>query len=142
LSNKKCFLHESRNDLIVFPYKICQFALIPSSKKNLHKNIINRLNLMLSLGFEDEVKALLMRKNFSIHWSSMRCIGYSSMFKYLNNEISYSQLISEILNSTFQLAKRQMTWIKNWRSLNYLDAENRQFSITTLLTILNKYKYI
>lgn len=97
---------------------------------------------MLESGFEDEVKMILSNKNIHENLPSMRCVGYRQMYKYLTNKISYSQLVYEIMKSTVFLAKRQMTWIRSWRSLYYLDSENKNLAIDTLLTILNKQKHI
>jgi len=125
-----------------FLHNICQFALIPKNKHTLHNNIKLRLRTMLDLGFEEEVKMLLSKKNMHESLPSMRCVGYRQMYKYLNNQINYSQLVYEIIKATIFLAKRQMTWIRSWSSLHYLDSENKNLAVNTLLTILNKRKYI
>ncbi|CAL4044002.1 tRNA dimethylallyltransferase [Buchnera aphidicola (Anoecia corni)] len=125
-----------------FLHNICQFALIPKNKHTLYNNIKLRLKIMLESGFEDEVKIILSKKNVHENLPSMRCVGYRQMYKYLTNKINYSQLVCEIMKATVFLAKRQMTWIRSWSSLYYLDSENKKLAINTLLTILNKQKYI
>ncbi|WP_158342113.1 tRNA (adenosine(37)-N6)-dimethylallyltransferase MiaA [Buchnera aphidicola] len=140
---KKSSLIENNMDINEkFLDNICQFALIPKNKHTLYNNIKIRLQTMLESGFEDEVKMILSKKNIHENLPSMRCVGYRQMYKYLTNKINYNQLVHEIMKATVFLAKRQMTWIRSWKSLYYLDSENKNLATDTLLTVLNKQQYI
>ena len=55
----------------------------------------------------------------------MRCVGYRQVWQFLENPDSNSQadLIFKGIAATRQLAKRQITWLKNNKVLN-ADCQN------------------
>lgn len=116
-----------------FEYTVYKFAMIPSTKKWLHNNIEARFKHMLTIGFEKEVEWLIHRGGLTLELSSMRCVGYRQMWLYLNNEITYNQMICSSIKATKQLAKRQMTWLNKWENLIYLKSKNNELSIQFIL---------
>jgi tRNA dimethylallyltransferase len=41
----------------------------------------------------------------------------------LSGEISYDEMVYRGICATRQLAKRQMTWLRGWESVHWLDSE-------------------
>jgi tRNA dimethylallyltransferase len=46
------------------------------------------------------------------------------MWQYLQGEIDYDEMVERGIIATRQLAKRQITWLRSWPDLNWLDTED------------------
>ncbi len=99
-------------------------AIAPSSRELLRKRIRQRFEAMLAMGFEAEVKALKSRDDLHLDLPSMRCVGYRQMWQYLDGHWSYDEMVERGVIATAQLAKRQMTWLRGWESVNWLDSDD------------------
>lgn len=108
------------------PYQFCQFALSPNDRTILHHRIEQRFDAMLDSGFEHEVATLMARGDLSLAMPSMRCVGYRQMWQYLSGELDASEMRYRGIVATRQLAKRQLTWLKGWPELTWLDSEDPQ----------------
>lgn len=108
------------------PYNIKQFAIAPSEKSVLHKRIEQRFDLMLKAGFEQEVQALYDRGDLHLDLPSMRCVGYRQMWEYLEGKMDYDEMVFRGVVATRQLAKRQMTWLKGWKDVTWLESRNEE----------------
>ncbi len=96
-----------------FPYHKISIALIPSDRSQLHLRIAERFEAMLSHGLIDEVQSIRQRFSLSIESPSMRCVGYRQTCLYLDNKINSADLHDMGVAATRQLAKRQLTWLRN-----------------------------
>ncbi|MDU7370502.1 MAG: tRNA (adenosine(37)-N6)-dimethylallyltransferase MiaA [Klebsiella michiganensis] len=105
------------------PYKVHQFAIAPASRELLHQRIEQRFHQMLASGFEAEVRALFARGDLHTDMPSIRCVGYRQMWSYLNGEIPYDEMVYRGVCATRQLAKRQVTWLRGWEGIHWLDSE-------------------
>lgn len=104
-------------------------ALIPNDRKILHELIEKRFFRMITLGFIEEVHELKKLNTMSPNLSSMRSVGYRQAWKYLDGEYSYIEFVNKTLAATRQLAKRQLTWIRNWKKPIPLVNSNQNFKI-------------
>jgi len=104
------------------PYNIKQFAIAPSEKSVLHARIEQRFHLMLKAGFEQEVRALYERGDLHLDLPSMRCVGYRQMWEYLQGTLDYEEMVFRGIVATRQLAKRQMTWLRGWQNITWLES--------------------
>ena len=91
-------------------------AIAPEDRSVLHHRIEQRLTIMLKEGFIDEVKALRERGDLSLDTPSMRSVGYRQIWQYLDGELEMEEMMFRSLVATRQLAKRQLTWLRNWQS--------------------------
>lgn len=109
-----------------FPYEAIQFAIAPNDRKVLHKAIETRFKAMLGLGFVEEVKKLKSRDDLHLELPSMRCVGYRQCWQHLDGEYDYETMVEKAIVATRQLAKRQLTWLRGWPDLIWLEsgAEN------------------
>ncbi|MCY4045753.1 MAG: tRNA (adenosine(37)-N6)-dimethylallyltransferase MiaA [Cellvibrionales bacterium] len=109
-----------------FPYDVCQLALGFVDRSQLHAKIAERFEIMLSNGFEDEVRALRARGDLTLALPSMRAVGYRQMWMYQEGAYGYQEMKEKSLAATRQLAKRQFTWLKSWQNVNwfYTDADD------------------
>ncbi|MDI9472555.1 MAG: tRNA (adenosine(37)-N6)-dimethylallyltransferase MiaA [Tissierellia bacterium] len=78
----------------------------------LHERIERRTKRMLEEGLIEEVQGLL-ETGFTGREPAMKGIGYRECIRYLQGEMSLSQLETSIVVSTRRYAKRQLTWIRN-----------------------------
>lgn len=104
------------------PYDVVQFAIAPRERKVLHDLIAQRFRLMLQQGFIDEVTQLKTRSDLHLDLPSMRCVGYRQCWQYLNGEFDYDTMVEKAVAATRQLAKRQLTWLRSWPELNWLES--------------------
>jgi tRNA dimethylallyltransferase len=103
---------------------ILQFAIAPSDRKTLHQRIELRFNQMIGQDFKQEVIALRERGDLHDDLPSIRCVGYRQMWQHLDGEIDHDEMIFRGVCATRQLAKRQLTWLRNWPEINWLEMED------------------
>jgi len=106
-----------------FAYPVHQFAIAPTERAVLHQRIALRFDQMLAAGFEQEVIALRKRADLHLDLPSMRCVGYRQMWQYLDGDCDYAQMRERGIAATRQLAKRQLTWLRSWQNLTWLDSD-------------------
>ena len=70
----------------------------------------------------EEVEALRQRSDLHLELPSMRSVGYRQVWKYLEGEYDYSEMVERGIIATRQLAKRQFTWLRSWPEVNWLDS--------------------
>jgi len=104
------------------PYNVVQFAIAPRERSVLHNLIAQRFELMLQQGFIDEVRQLKARGDLHLDLPSMRCVGYRQCWQYLDGEFDYDTMVEKAVAATRQLAKRQLTWLRSWPELNWLES--------------------
>lgn len=105
------------------PYKVAQFAFMPP-KALLDKLIATRFQMMLAHNFEQEVCALKERSDLHPDLPSIRCVGYRQMWQYLDGKLTYDAMCYRAIVATRQLAKRQLTWLRNWPKVQILEQQN------------------
>ncbi|MDR2207836.1 MAG: tRNA (adenosine(37)-N6)-dimethylallyltransferase MiaA [Azoarcus sp.] len=97
------------------PCRPVTVALIPSSRSALHERIARRFEKMLADGLTGELAALRHRYRLTPGMPSMRTVGYRQAWTYLDGEISDKELLETGIAATRQLAKRQLTWQRQFR---------------------------
>jgi tRNA dimethylallyltransferase len=104
------------------PYHFVQFSLIPESRELLHKRVEERFYQMIEDGFVNEVVSLLAQYSLNESMPSMRCVGYRQCLQYLEAKLTYDEMKNRSIFATRQLAKRQLTWLRGWKSLHKLES--------------------
>ena len=80
---------------------------------------------MVEDGFLDEVKKLRENSELTIETTAIRSVGYRQAWEYLDGDISYEEFMRKGIVATRQLAKRQLTWLRNWKSdILFVDMED------------------
>ena len=103
------------------PFNIVQFAIAPKERSVLHERIAQRFDLMLAQGFEQEVSALYERNDLHEDLPSIRSVGYRQMWQYLDGQLTFDEMRERGIIATRQLAKRQLTWLRGWEDVTWLD---------------------
>jgi tRNA dimethylallyltransferase len=104
---------------------VLQFAISPKDRKDLHARIALRFNQMIKQDFESEVVKLKKRADLHENLPAIRCVGYRQMWEYLNDEVDHDEMVFKGICATRQLAKRQLTWLRNWPNLHWLHMEDK-----------------
>lgn len=101
------------------PFKIVKIG-IELERGQLYKLIERRLDSMINEGWLEEAKSVLAFKDKN----ALNTVGYKELFKYLNNEWSLEMAIEKIKVNTRRYAKRQMTWFKRDKEINWFSPFN------------------
>ena len=104
--------------------RVIQIALKPNDKEIHRESIANRFKDMIELGLVNEVEDLLNFPGVSKDSQSMKSVGYRQVCEFLEGDIGLDVMIEKAINSTRQLAKRQMTWINSWKGLTVLEKDS------------------
>ena len=104
----------------LLPYNLHFFAIQPEDRGVLHGQIETRFRQMLNEGLVDEVQALRARGDLNHQLPSIKSVGYRQVWQYLDDEVDYDGMVERSIIATRQLAKRQLTWLRSWPSLQSL----------------------
>jgi len=86
-------------------------------KSKLRKIITARTKKMLRTGLIKETRHL--RKKYP-HSPLLESIGYREVADFLNGKINQTQTEQQIINHTWQYARRQMTWFKKMPGVHWI----------------------
>lgn len=105
-----------------FPWRLLSIALAPQDRAVLHQRIGERFDSMLRSGFVEEVAALKQRDDLHVDLPSMRSVGYRQVWEALDGGFGLDELRERGVAATRQLAKRQLTWLRRWPDLHWVDS--------------------
>jgi tRNA dimethylallyltransferase len=115
---------------------VLQLAIAPQERSTLHERIAQRYQQMIALGFEQEVIKLKSRDDLHKDLPAIRCVGYRQMWQYLEGEFDHDEMIFRGVCATRQLAKRQLTWLRNWPGLHWLTTDDKT-NLDQVLSLLD-----
>ena len=110
---------ESRTKEIPFDYKV--FA-INMEREKLYNRINRRVDIMLEKGLVEEVKNLLA--NYKEFPTAMQGLGYKEVRDYLENKLSYEDMVEKIKQESRRYAKRQLTWFRKNKETIWIEGLN------------------
>lgn len=106
----------------VLPYTVAQLSVAPAQREVLHRRIEQRFVAMVEQGFVEEVEALRRRSDLHSELPSMRAVGYRQVWSYLDGAYPREEMVQRGVIATRQLAKRQLTWLRGWEGVHWLDS--------------------
>jgi tRNA dimethylallyltransferase len=112
-------------------YDFRQIALIPQNRSLLHQRLEQRFEAMMALGFAEEVKGLYERGDLHINLPAIRSVGYRQLWDYYAGDCSLQDAVEKAVIATRQLAKRQLTWLRNWPQAIEIKADNQDEFLST-----------
>lgn len=121
LTGQKISEHNQQQREKESPYNFCYFVL-NDDRARLYERIDTRVDEMLKAGLLDEVQRLLsmgcVRES-----TAMQGLGYKEMIDYLKGNTDYDRAVYLIKRDTRHFAKRQLTWFKRERSVDWVNRE-------------------
>jgi tRNA dimethylallyltransferase len=91
-------------------------------RKTLYENINQRVDQMIEIGLIDEVKHIL-NMGYDKNLNSLNTVGYKEIIQHLNGEISLERTIDLIKRNTRHYAKRQLTWFRKDKRIQWFDVK-------------------
>lgn len=119
------------------PYYDSLIIFLNKDREVLYDNINKRCDIMIEEGWIEEVKSL---KEMGYDINLIKEIGYKEISDYLDNLISYDEMLEKIKQETRRYAKRQITWFKNKMNCIevYNDEKAFEFVCDEIVNFLNK----
>jgi len=106
------------------PFEVINVIVAYQDRTKLHQKIEKRMDQMLKDGLVEEVTHLYERGDLRSDLPSMRTVGYRQIWSYLANDDDYKDMRERAIFATRQLAKRQYTWLRRWKSATWFASEN------------------
>ena len=105
---------------------IIKIAVYHNDRKVLHKRIEKRFNIMMEQGLAAEIDSLL--NEFPREVPAFRMIGYRQYIDGIHNDETLDSIIEKSIIATRQLAKRQLTWLRNQSGLLWQDVNQQNLN--------------
>lgn len=118
------------------PYNFAYFVLT-NDRQVLYERIDKRVDSMLELGLEEEVKKLLSQ-GCKKDMVSMQGLGYKEIIAYLEGELSLEEAIYILKRDTRHFAKRQLTWFKREKEVIWIDKKEYKDDDNIVLDVMMK----
>ena len=112
LSGRKMSELQQEQESQALDYRVLKIIACPQPRATLHQRIEMRFRQMLEEGFLDEMETLRKRGDLTREMPSMRCVGYRQAWSFLEGEDSFDEMCLKAVAATRQLAKRQLTWLR------------------------------
>ncbi len=118
-TGKKISDHNREQRQNASPYHFAYFVLTDSRDK-IYQRIDERVDLMMTHGLMEEVRALRDR-GCRRDMVSMQGLGYKELLACLEGEISLEEAVYLIKRDTRHFAKRQLTWFRREKEVIWVD---------------------
>ena len=131
----KTITQHNEESLQEIKYQYILFG-IDMDREILYDRINRRVDIMLEEGLIEEVKNIY--NSYKCFPTSMQGLGYKEVVEYLENKISYEEMIEKLKMETRRYAKRQLTWFRRYKDMIWLNKEDLDIN-NMLDIIINEY---
>lgn len=125
-----------QQDSLCDNYDYCLIGLNKDRQK-LYDDINKRVDIMVENGLVSEVKKLLELGLTSAN-QSMKGIGYKELVEYYTEQIPLNQCIDKIKQGSRRYAKRQVTFFKSIKEINWIFTDQTDNIISESIKIIEK----
>ncbi len=112
---------DKRSRLNPTPYDSKIIAL-DREREELYRRIDLRVDIMMEMGLENEVRTLIDSGRLPRKSTAAQAIGYKEFIAYFENEIPLDTAVDMIKQSSRRYAKRQLTWFKRDKNVNWINS--------------------
>lgn len=91
---------------------LVKLTLFEPDRRQLHQRIVTRFDQMLEQGLVDEVETVASKFTDPNEIPSMRTVGYRQVLPFIRGQSDFAQMRLQGIAATRQLAKRQLTWLR------------------------------
>lgn len=103
------------------PFRIVQIGLC-RERQELYQRIDSRVRQMLDDGLEEEARRVLPLR----HLNSLNTVGMKEMFMFFDGIYTLDQAEERICHNTHIYSKKQMTWFKRDKDINWFHPEEEE----------------
>ena len=107
------------------PYDTLIIGLNYSTREKLYEKINQRVDKMLDLGLLAEAEYVFKNKN--LFKNSAAAIGYKEFFPYFEHQSTLENCTEKLKQASRNYAKRQLTWFKRMKNVNWLDVDQADY---------------
>ncbi|QTS83938.1 tRNA dimethylallyltransferase [Coxiella endosymbiont of Amblyomma nuttalli] len=129
--------HQIAKRFNLLPYHFINLIISPNDREFLHQCIEKRFDQMLKNNFLEEVKKLYQRHDLSANLPAIRTVGYRQIWQYLSGEYNWEIMRYKAIVATRQLAKHQLTWLRQWTESKWFNSEDKNL-MDSISNYLNK----
>lgn len=102
-------------------------------REELYSRIDKRVDIMFDMGLVDEVRSI--RNKFNISSTAIQGLGYKEVVEYLDGNLTYDEMKEKLKLETRHYAKRQLTWFRRDKRINWLKFDK---AVGTILESINE----
>ena len=136
---KQISKHNEIERLKESPYQFA-YLVLNKDRQALYKQIEKRIDMMLDAGLIEEV-AHLKEIGCTKEMVSMQGLGYKEILSYLNGECTLDEAIYLLKRDTRRFAKRQLTWFRREKDVDFINKDeylNESEVLDKILMILKQ----
>ena len=124
---------DRRSRLSDSEYDALTIGLRFAEREVLYGRINQRVDMMLEMGLEDEIRHLIEIGVFESNGTAKQAIGYKELLGYINGQMSYEDAVEQLKMATRRYAKRQMTWFSAHGDVNWIDI--KEYNLKNIFNI-------
>lgn len=106
-------------------------------RQKLYERINRRVDQMIKAGLIDEVQNILKKFGRDVN-VALQTVGYKEVIELLNGKISYDDMIELIKRNTRRYAKRQLTWFRKDKNIQWIEIQSEDEFEEIAERIINK----
>ena len=110
----------SMSELKLNPRYDFRFFALTMDREWLYERINRRVLKLIDNGLVEEVSGLLKR-GYSASTPAMKAIGYKEMIPFIKGVYDLDTAVDEISKNTRHYAKRQLTWLRRYDFVNWIE---------------------
>ena len=99
------------------------YITLTMDRRKLYERIDQRVDRMMSSGLVEEVEGLIKR-GYGRGLNSMQALGYKEIADFLHGLITKDEAVRILKRDTRHYAKRQLTWFRGDKRVNWVDVDN------------------
>ena len=70
----------------------------------------------------------------------MKAIGYKEVLDYLDGQYNYERMVELVKQHSRNYAKRQMTFLRGMKNVNFVDTEDKEKAFKEILSLVKKWR--
>jgi tRNA dimethylallyltransferase len=94
-------------------------------RKKLYERINQRVDEMIKVGLVDEVKEIVNKFGEDVN-VVLQTVGYREVIDYLKGKTTYNEMIELIKRNTRRYAKRQLTWFRKDKNIQWMEIQSEE----------------
>ncbi len=118
------------------PYRFAYFVL-DDDRTKIYEQIDRRVDKMCEMGLIEEVKRL-KEMGFTKDMVSMQGLGYKEILDYLDGNLTLEQAIYILKRDTRHFAKRQLTWFRREREVQWIEKADFGYDEKKILSYMQE----